>query len=224
LYTVLLLHCVISLNFGIYPVKKTLIIVGLIMATGLGIAISMQAFKPEPVVLQAATWFGSQARPLPAFELTDHMGKPFNQQSIQGKWQLMFFGYTNCPDICPDTLQTLANMMKLITDESVKQQLQITFVSVDPDRDDLSKMKAYVTYFNPAFMSARGEIEEVNKLTEALGVMHYISKSGDGSKYEVSHSGILTLIDPQGRFTGVFSPPLHSDAIAQDLTIIINAK
>lgn len=204
--------------------KKTLIIFGVIVAIGLGIASSMLVFKPEPIVLQAATWFGSQAKPLPAFELTDHSGKPFNQQSIQGKWQLMFFGYTNCPDICPDSLQMLTNMIKLITDDAVTQQLQITFVSIDPERDDLDKMKSYVTYFNPSFMSARGEIEEVNKLTGALGVMHYISKSADGSKYDVAHSGILTLIDPQGRFTGVFSPPHESADIAHDLITIIKAK
>ncbi len=201
--------------------KKNLIIIGLLAAIGLGLASSMLMLKPEPIVLQAITWFGSQARPLPAFELTDHAGKPFNQQSIKGKWQLMFFGYTNCPDICPDSLQMLTNMMKLITDESLKKQLQITFISIDPERDDLAKMKDYVTYFNPTFMSARGEIEEVNKLTQALGVMHDISKSADGSRYDVAHSGILTLIDPQGRFTGVFSPPHDSASIAHDLNKII---
>jgi protein SCO1 len=213
-----------SSNFGTDIVKKTLIIIGLIVAIGLGVASSMLLLKPEPIVLKAATWFGSQARPLPAFELTDHRGKPFNQQTIKGKWQLMFFGYTNCPDICPDSLQMLTNMIKLISDESVIQQLQITFVSIDPDRDDLEKMKTYVTYFNPSFMSARGEIDEVNKLTQALGVMHYISKSADGSRYDVAHSGVLTLIDPQGRFTGIFSPPHDSAAIAHDLTKIINGK
>lgn len=193
----------------------------MIVAIGLGIVSSMLVLKPEPIVLQAATWFGNQAKPLPAFELTDHSGKPFNQQSIKGKWQLMFFGYTNCPDICPDTLQMLTNMMQLITDDSVKQQLQITFITIDPDRDDLDKMKTYVTYFTPSFMSAGGKIEEINKLTEALGVMHYISKSADGARYDVAHSGILTLIDPQGRYTGVFSPPHDSANIAHDLTTII---
>lgn len=202
--------------------KKILIIIGLVLAIGLGLGASLQVFKPEPVVLQAATWFGDQAAPLPAFELTDHFGKPFNQDTVKGKWQLMFFGYTNCPDICPDSLQMLSNMMKLITDEKVKQNLQITFVSIDPERDDLAKMKSYVTYFNPDFVSARGSIEEVNKLTDALGIMHYITKSSDGSRYEVAHSGALTLIDPQGRFIGIFNTPHDSAKIAHDLTAIIN--
>lgn len=182
----------------------------------------MFLMKPEPIVLEAATWLGEQAKPLPAFELTDHAGHPFNQQTTQGKWQLMFFGYTNCPDICPDSLQMLTNMVKLLDSDSVKQQLQITFISIDPERDNLANMKTYVEYFNPSFMSARGEIEEVNKLTEALGIMHYINKSEDGSKYEVAHSGAMTLIDPQGRFTAVFVPPLDAANIAHDLTMIIN--
>lgn len=183
---------------------------------------SMLLLKPEPIELQAATWFGDQARPLPAFNLTDHNGNAFNQQSIKGKWQLMFFGYTNCPDICPDSLQTLSNMMSAISDESVKQKLQITFITVDPERDDLAKMKAYVSYFNPSFMSARGEMDELYSLTDALGVPHYISKSKDATRYEVSHSGVLTLIDPEGRYTGIFSTPHDSAKIAHDLSVLIN--
>jgi protein SCO1 len=202
--------------------KKNLIIIGFIVAIGLGIFSALLILKPAPIELEEATWFGDQVKPLPAFELTDHNGKPFNPQTLKGKWQLMFFGYTNCPDICPDTLQMLANMMKLIKDDSVKQQLQITFISIDPDRDDLAKLKAYVTYFNPSFMSARGNIEEVNKLTEVLGIMHYISKSKDGSRYEVAHSGVITLTNPQAEFTAVFAGPHDSALIAHDLTAIIN--
>ncbi len=202
--------------------KKNRIIFSLILLLVLGVISSLVLMKPEPIVLEAATWLGEQAKPLPAFELTDHNGNPFNQKSIQGKWQLMFFGYTNCPDICPDTLQMLTNMMKLIESDAVKQQLQITFVSIDPERDDLKKMKTYVEYFNPVFMSARGEMDEVNKLTDALGIMHYISKSEDGSKYEVAHSGAMTLTDPQGRFIAVFVPPLDAANIAHDLSEIIS--
>jgi protein SCO1/2 len=200
--------------------KKPIFIFSILIAMALGFAISLQWFKPAPIKLEALSWLGEQAIPLPEFELLDHYRQPFNQQTIKGKWHLLFFGYTNCPDICPDTLQTLQSMVKEIKNPEVLQQLQVTFVSVDPKRDDLEKLKTYVTYFNKDFLSVRGELEQVNKLTDALGILHYISNPDD-EHYEVSHSGNLILINPTGQFTGVFSPPLDSGEIARDLSKII---
>ena len=201
---------------------KKLIIVAAGLAIVLGFATALWLLKPKPVQLQAITWLGDQAKPLPAFALNDHNGQPFTDQTLKGRWNLLFFGYTNCPDICPDTLQMLSNMVAQINDPEVIKQLQITFISVDPERDTPDKMKTYVTYFNKDFNSARAELDEVNKLTDALGILHYIVKSSDGSVYEVAHSGALTLIDPQGRFIGVFSTPHDSAKIAHDLSAIIN--
>ena len=138
----------------------------------LGISSAYIFFKPERIQLQAATWFGQQARPLPEFNLTDHNGQPFNLASMQGRWHLLFFGFTNCPDICPDTLQKMGDVLRQIEDEKQRERLRMTFVSVDPDRDDLERMKAYVTYFHPELNSARGELDAVNVLTGALGVLH----------------------------------------------------
>ena len=201
--------------------KKTLIIITA-LAIILGFTSALFIFKSKPVQLQAITWLGDQAKPLPEFELTDHNNKLFNNETIKGKWHLLFFGYANCPDICPDTLQMLTNMVALIKDEKVLEKLQITFISVDPDRDDLQKMKTYVTYFNKIFMSARGDIDHVNTLTDAIGILHYIVKSSEGDVYEVAHSGSLILIDPEGRFSGVFSAPHEPEKIAHDLTALIN--
>jgi len=201
-------------------VKKPLIIITT-LAIILGFASALWLLKPQPVQLQSITWLGEQAKPLPEFSLIDHNNQPFTRETLKGKWNLLFFGYTNCPDICPDTLQMLSNMVQQIKDPEVLKQLQITFISVDPDRDTLEKMKTYVTYFNKDFNSARGELTEVDKLTDALGILHYIVKSTDGSVYEVAHSGALTLIDPQGRFIGVFSTPHDSAKIAHDLSAII---
>ena len=201
--------------------KKPLIIITT-LAIVLGFASAILLLNPKPVQLQAVTWLGEQAKPLPTFELTDHNNQPFNNATIKGKWQLLFFGYTNCPDICPDTLQMLTNMRAQIKDEKVLEQLQITFISVDPDRDELQKMKTYVTYFNEHFMSARADIDQVNTLTDAIGILHYIVKSSDGV-YEVAHSGALILIDPEARFSGVFSSPHDINKIAHDLSALINS-
>jgi protein SCO1/2 len=206
---------------GNLSVKKPLVLISVIVAIGLGFAISLVWYKPKPIELQSLTWLGRQAIPLPVFELTDHNLKPFSNETIKGKWHLIFFGYTNCPDICPESLQILANTVTLLEDESVTEQLQVTFISVDPERDDLEKMKTYVTYFNQDFLSATAGLDEVNKLTDAVGILHYISKTGATDNYEVAHSGSLILTDTNGKFTGVFSSPHDSQKIAHDLTAII---
>jgi protein SCO1/2 len=201
--------------------KKNHFVIVFLLALGVTLGILLATIQREPVALQAATWFGDQARTLPAFELTDHDGHPFNPASMKGKWHLLFFGYTHCPDICPDTLQTLSDTLKQIDDPAVREQLQITFVSVDPERDTLELTREYVRYFGPTFVSARGPIDKVNVLTEALGILHYIDKGKDPVNYEVAHSGALTLIDPRGYYSAIFNSPHDSARIAHDLTAII---
>ena len=92
---------------------KTPLIIITVFAIVLGSASAILLFKPEPVQLLTVTWLGDQAKPLPAFELTDHNNKPLNNETIKGKWHLLFFGYTNCPDFCPTTL----NDFKIVKNE-----------------------------------------------------------------------------------------------------------
>ena len=178
--------------------------------------------KPQPIVLQSATWLGEQAKPLPAFSLTDHFNQPFTHDSIRGKWHLLFFGYTHCPDICPDTLQMMANMLQQLPDPGLREKLQPVFITVDPQRDDLATMKTYVNYFHPDILSAGAEIEQVNRLTSALGIHHRINQTADEKDYLVEHSGALILLSPDARFSAVFMAPHDSGKIADDLTALIN--
>ena len=191
------------------------------IALVVGLYVSLIFFKASPIQLRSALWLGEQAQNLPPFALTDHNGGAFNNETIKGKWHLWFFGYTHCPDICPDTLQLLTSSVAQI-DEATREQLQVTFISVDPERDTLDKMKEYVTYFNPDFMSARAERERLMPLTQALGIYHSVEKSEDGNKYDVAHSGVLIIITPDGRFSGLFSPPLDGTNIAHDISALIN--
>ncbi len=200
--------------------NKTLLIITPI-AVLIGLALSLMVFRPTPIQLQAATWLGDQAKPLPPFALTDHFNRSLDNQSIAGRWHLWFFGYTHCPDICPDTLQVLANTLHSIQDQTILDRLQVTFITVDPDRDSLENMKTYVTYFDPRFVSARTTIEQLRPLTKTLGMFHAVHKSEDGH-YEVEHSGALALVDPRGQFIGLFSGPHDSARIAHDLTALIN--
>lgn len=201
--------------------KKNLFPMIALLALTLGVGSAAWLLRPQPIHLQAATWLGDQAKPLPAFALTDHNNQPFTSSSVRDKWHLLFFGYTNCPDICPDTMQVMANMLQQIEDPQVQEKLQLVFVSVDPDRDDLQRMKSYVTYFHPDILSAGADIDEITRLTDALGIHHRLNKLGDEENYLVEHSGSLVLLTPEANFGGVFMGPHDSGKIAHDLTALI---
>lgn len=201
--------------------NRNLYLGAILLAAILGVLASMYLSKPQPIQLQAVTWLGPQGKTLPAFELVDHDRQPFDNQRLQGKWHLLFFGFTHCPDICPDTLQMLDNMFEALDDPAIRRQLQVVFVSVDPDRDDLATMKSYVTYFNSDFLSARAEIERLNVLTDAVGILHHTDRRGDELDYDVGHSASLILTNPEGRYIGVISTPHDSLRIAQDLKALI---
>ena len=167
-------------------------------------------------------WFGDQAKILPEFELFDHNNQALGHPQLSGKWSLMFFGYTNCPDICPTSLQTLSDMMNAIDDSDVRKTVQVIFVSVDPERDSSQVLKSYVQYFNEDFIGASAPLDELNRLTTVIGIGHNREKSSDQkSSYDVSHSSAIILISPQVKFAGLFGAPHNSLAMARDLSKIV---
>jgi len=201
--------------------KSSIAIVAVLALIG-GFAISWYLASNKPIELEAGLWFGEQARPLPDFELVDHHGKVMNRGTISGKWSLMFFGYTHCPDICPVTLQTLSDMANAIEDPDVTKAVQVYFVSVDPERDNAETLANYVTYFNPGFTGATAVMEKLSLLTASLGIAHDIrNKTEDNPAYDVDHSSAIVLINPQAEFAGLFSAPHDPLAIARDMTRIV---
>jgi protein SCO1/2 len=201
--------------------KSSIAIVALVALIG-GFAVSWIINSNKPVELEAGLWFGDQARALPEFELIDHNRNTLNRDSLKGKWGLMFFGYTHCPDICPITLQTMSDMVKAIEDPDVVKELSIYFVSVDPERDTPEILAGYVTYFNPDFTGATAPIEKLTPLTRSIGIAHQIrNKTDDKPEYDVDHSSAIVLINPQAEFAGLFSAPQDALVMARDITRII---
>lgn len=193
-----------------------------LLALCFGFAASWLVYDSRPVTLETGQWFGDQAMVLPEFQLIDHNNQNLDQSRLSGKWSLVFFGYTNCPDICPTSLQTLAEMMKLIDDPDVRKAIRVIFISVDPDRDSAGVLKSYVHYFNDDFIGATAPLAVLNPLTKSLGIRHSRNKSSkDPANYEVSHSSAMILLDPAVRFAGVFSAPHSAAAMARDLSKII---
>ena len=100
-------------------------------------------------------------RALPDFLLTDHEQRPFGPARLQGRWTLLFFGFTHCPDVCPTTLNTLAGLAQALEDLPPALQPSITMVSVDPMRDTAEVLSTYVPFFDPDFVGVTGEMGEV---------------------------------------------------------------
>lgn len=202
--------------------NKSSIALVAVAALVIGFGLSWYLESSKPIRLESGTWFGEQARALPDFELTDHRRQPLTRASLMGKWTLMYFGFTHCPDVCPLSLQTLDQMLRSIEDPEVAAALQVYFVSVDPDRDTPERLAEYVTYFNPAFIGASAPLEKLRELTASLGIAHEIRNRGEGSdNYDVDHSSAIVLINPRAEFAGLFGAPQNAGAMARDLTRII---
>lgn len=157
-------------------------------------------------------------RPIPAFELTDHRGAAFDTSRLAGRWSFLFFGYTFCPDVCPNTLGNLRAVRGLIDDsrEGV-DDVQFVFISVDPERDTPERLATYLPYFHDEFIGATGSIDEIERLTHALGIHHARGRGGtdDPRDYLVDHSSAVLLVDPEARLHAVYAHPDEPEAMAR---------
>ncbi len=165
----------------------------------------------------------SPSVPLPDFQLRDHTGRLFDLSRLKGRWSMVFFGYTNCPDICPATLQQLAELDATMTQQAIAVgTLQPVFISVDPKRDT-ANLGGYVGYFAKDFVGVSGDMTEVGKLEKGVGAWHQYQPTASGH-YNVAHSGELFLINPRGELQARLQPPLDIQMIAQQLLLLISGR
>lgn len=140
------------------------------------------------------------------FDLQDHDGKPFPADQFKGKWTLLFFGFTYCPDICPTTMGVLNKFYADLESKGTAAEVQVVLVSVDPARDTTEKLSEYVHYFNPVFIGLRGEFMATQKFAADLNA-GFTKVPGSGDNYLIEHSGNIALINPYGHYHGFFKPP-----------------
>jgi protein SCO1/2 len=148
-------------------------------------------------------------------ELTKHDGNAFTDQDLNGQWTLIFFGYTHCPDICPMTMNVLAEAKKLANGEFP----QVVLVSVDPQRDSVEMLGDYVRYFDPAFIGVTGEEKMIQALTLQTSVVYakMPGASGNADDYLVDHSSAVLLINPKGQLAAFLNAPHTPSGINQSV-------
>ena len=171
------------------------------------LAVQIGSRQPQPVHVASL-----QTGPGGPFTLIDTAGQPFTEARLKGRWTIVFFGFTFCPDVCPMTLDTLGRTLDLLGKDAEK--VQIIFVSVDPERDTPPKMAAYLD--NPAFprgvIGLTGTPEQVSAVARAYKV--YYEKQGEGEAYLINHSSMSYLMDPSGRFARVLPYGMAPEALA----------
>ena len=176
--------------------------------------------EPTPLEFEAKQGIPVFSPPVsvPSLTLRDQDDKAFSTAKLQGSWNLMFFGFTNCPDICPTTLTTMNQAAKRLTDKKIRY----LFVSLDPQRDTPEKLKEYVTYFNADFIGLSGNKADIDQLSEKLGVIYDYEGDVNSGKYNVNHYAAILVIDPKGRVRAHILPPHPADKIVDGVNKIIS--
>jgi len=192
------------------------VLIVLLVAVAAGLMVSRNLLD-QSADLKAASVF-PEARILNDFALQTADGNDFTTESLQGQWTLLFFGFTNCPDICPDTLSSLAQSLDTLRLMNHDNMPQVVFVSVDPQRDQGDLLADYVAWFDASFVAVTGPDPALEKLTRQLGVI-FVRDAPDQQTgfYNVDHSAAVMIIDPKGRLYGRFGHPLDPALVAADL-------
>jgi protein SCO1/2 len=176
------------------------VVFGLVLL-GLGgvTAVQLRANNAEPEL--STSFLFPTPKKLAPFALKDQHGELFSNIQLANKWSLFFIGYTSCPDVCPTTMGKLsAAYPELLKDVD----LQIIFLSVDPQRDTQDKLLSYMDFFNPEFTAVTGEHSQLFPLTRDLGFVY--AMVGEGQNYQVDHSASMALISPEGDKVAVIKP------------------
>jgi len=161
------------------------------------------------------------------FSLTDQFGMRRTDTEFRGKYMLIFFGYTFCPDVCPTTLAVEAEALDVLGPRA--KQIVPIFITVDPKRDTPDRLKSYLSAFDakppsvrPNFVGLTGTDEEIARAAEAYEVYyraHLDARSGGAEEYSVDHSGHTYLMGPDGKFVAYYTQGILPDELAADLML-----
>ncbi|MEX1214460.1 SCO family protein [Saccharospirillum sp.] len=158
----------------------------------------------------------SGAMPELNFNLTDEHGHAVTADDYRGKSTLLFFGFTNCPDVCPTTLAQLAGAVKLLS-EDVRKDLQVLFVSVDPARDDPATLRRYTDVFGPRFIGLTGDRAALDALTGRYSTTYSYGEKDESGNYDVSHSSAVFAFNREGDVRLLIRASDPVEAVAEDL-------
>lgn len=171
----------------------------------------------KKVAIEHGTLYPEDYREIAPFQLSANNNTAYTSESFKNKWTLLFFGFTNCPDVCPTSLVTLQQVKQKIKDIIPAEQVDYVFISVDPKRDTLEKLDAYVTYFDTNFKGVTGNATEIKKLASSLAAFYIVPDSAENENYLVEHAASIYLIGENAKPKVLFSYPHTAEQIASDM-------
>lgn len=191
-----------------------LILAGLAaLGAGVGSYIAQQYARQADIPM-GLLW--PNPKEFPDVTLYDHKADDFGRAQFEGHWSLVFFGFTHCPDICPNTMATLERLQRRLVEQGIdEKRLQIVFISVDPQRDDPQRLSNYVTYFDKDFIGASGNKESIDQLTRSMGAVYHIGGADAQDNYQVDHSASIFLFSPRARLVSIFTTPHEVEPMSE---------
>jgi protein SCO1/2 len=206
--------------------KTILVILAIAISISLGIYTSGKKLKLGDIhqQLKQATYLYDQQKAIADFNLIDHNNNTFTPDNIKGAWTFWFFGFTHCPDICPVTLGTLsATVNRLKSKHNIEDEIKIIFVSVDPERDEIAKLKNYTSAFSEHALGVTAAAEKLAPFLKNMGIIAVKQAPKDeSSEYLVDHSSSIFLIAPDTGISALFGAPHNAEDITQDFLTIRN--
>lgn len=183
-------------------------------------ALSITGCSPDAPSFKASdvtgTTYGKE------LQLTGHDGKPHSLADYRGKVVALFFGYVQCPDVCPTTLLTFAEVMKQLGPDA--SRVQVLFVTIDPERDTPGVLGEYVPAFNPSFLGLYGDAEATARVAKEFRVFYQKRPGPTPSTYTMDHSAGVYLFDPQGKLRVYVSYGQGPDVITHDIRELLRTS
>lgn len=195
------------------------LLAGAVVLGLLVVRVAADLFRPH---LYAGTVLQS---PTPAPSMDDLVlgnGEPMDMAMFEGDVVLLFFGYTQCPDICPTTLATVARVHDGLDTED-EARVHVVMVSVDPDHDDLDRLQTYVSSFDEDFLGLGGEAQAIDRAAAQYGIYYAINEADEHGRYTIDHTASVLGIGPDGHLRVVWGPDVDSAALQADVEALLDS-
>lgn len=166
-----------------------------------------------PPELRAILW--PEPQPVGEFLLQDQHQRPFGPAQLEGRWSFLFFGYLQCPDVCPTAMQMLRDYRRALqAAHPAGLEHQVVFVSVDPEYDRPEQLASYLAYFDAEFVGLSGPSEALAQLAGPLAIKYYLHVDEQGRR-SIDHTSSIMIVDPRGRVVGAFPPPQQPERMLE---------
>lgn len=178
-------------------------------------------YESIQAALVSSTILPIDFKTVPAFSLLQNTDDVIQEAAFEGRWNVLIFGFTHCPDVCPIALSTMKGVVSELQ-KSAMEPPQVAFITVDPNRDTPERLSEYVAHFNDSFVPISGNLADITSLIGELGIVaSYTANNDDPTEYTVDHSTSMLLVDPELRVRAKFDiPHTVADVLADYKTLL----